>query len=225
MNSQRQGRDPIIGLVRAHGALTAAVVGASRMMSAAGREDFAAHLDGHRAQLNVAIGELALWTDSFGKWAHVDVGPAIHAPLTSEPSTPAAGASVGGDLLVSRERLKSRRTDVLAQLTHTRSVLAAVGLPADEITSYRRAVRLWAGEAIDVVTGAHRLILADQYIRSLEGLRVDSGRPADARRAGAALLRLWMADLEKADRHGELVFAKTCGYGDIVECYLRDAAR
>jgi hypothetical protein len=78
---------------------------------------------------------------------------------------------------------------VLTELSNARSVLRAAGLPVDELSTYRRMVRLWAGEAVDVVTAAHRLALADLYSHSLAQLRAHSPADAAVRRKGAALLR------------------------------------
>jgi hypothetical protein len=225
IDSKQRGRDQISALVAAHGAFTQAAVQASQLMTAKGRKKFAAHLDRHRAELNVAIGEFGLWAESFGDWAGVDVGQAIHPPLQSRPPVPVTEGRIGADLLISRENLKARRAVLLAELGKARFVLGTAGLPADEICAYRRMVRLWAGEAIDLVTGVHRLTLADQYIRRLSRLHgVPHASPA-ARKTGAALVRQWMEDLEEADREGELALAETCGYGDFVECYRANALR
>lgn len=205
-------------MVAAHGALTGAVVQASRLMTAEGHRKFAEHLDFHRAELNVAIGDVGLWAESFGKWAPVDVGHAIHPSAIEAPVRPGR-VEFGRELLVARERVKSRRADVLTELTNTRLVLGAAGLPVDELMTYRRLVRLWAGEALDLVTCVHRLTLADRYIRRFGQLGADSERNAEARRAGGALLRQWMEDLEEADREGELVLAEACGYGHLVQYY------
>jgi hypothetical protein len=215
----RPGRDQIVALVAAHGALTEAVVQASRLMTAEGRGKFAEHLDHHRSELNVTIGELALWAESFGKWAPVDVGDAIRPSAMDEPPMPARLGEFGNDLLLAREEIKARRADVLAELTRTRSVLGVAGLPVEELSTYRRLVRLWAGEALDLVTGVHRLTLADRYIRRFGQLCADFQRDPQMRRTGAALLRQWMDDLEEVDREGELVFAEVCGYGQFVESY------
>lgn len=218
-DSRRRGREQINALVAAHGAFTQAAVQASTLMTLQGRVDFAVHLDHHCAELNVAIGEFGLWAESFGDWARVDIDHAIHPPALSRPVVAATDSRIGGDLLFFREDLRTRRTALLAELGKARRVLGAVGLPAEEICGYRRVARLWAGEAIDLVTGVHRLTLADEYIRCLSGLR-DSPRtlPA-ARRAGAMLVRRWMTDLEAVDREGELELAEACGYGDFVDCY------
>jgi hypothetical protein len=217
MDSKWCARDRIIALVAAHGALTASVVRASQLMAAEGCVEFAEHLDRHRAELNVAIGELALWAESFGEWAHVDVDHALYASAVDRPSIPLAVDQFGIDLRRARETLKARRTAILAELANARHSLRAAGLPVDELTAYRRMVRLWAGEAVDVVTAAHRLTLADWYIRSFGQLRADSGRAV--RREGAALVRQWMRELEEPDREDELALAESCGYGDFVECY------
>lgn len=218
-DSMRRGREQISALVAAHGAFTQTAMQASQLMATRGRGKFAAHLDRHRAELNVAIGEFGLWAESFGEWARVDVGRAIHPPLLSRPVTATDDGRIGADLLFARENLRTRRAELLAELGKARNVLGAVGLPADEICAYRRVVRLWAGEAIDLVTGVHRLILADEYIRRLGRLRA-APRPAPAaRQAGAMLVGQWMADLDQVDREGELELAETCGYGDFVECY------
>ncbi|BBU23764.1 hypothetical protein [Mycobacterium xenopi] len=225
IDSKQRGRDQISALVAAHGAFTQAAVQASQLMAAKGRNKFAAHLDRHRAELNVAIGEFGLWAESFGDWARVDVGHAIHPPLPSRPPAPVTDGRIGADLLMSRENLKTRRAELLAELGKARFVLRTAGLPAEEICAYRRMVRLWAGEAIDLVTGVHRLTLAEQYIRRLSRLRgVPHASPA-ARETGAFLLRQWMEDLEAADREGELALAETCGYGDFVEFYRANTLR
>ncbi len=220
MSGTRRCRHHIRALVAAHGALTEAVVQASQLITSHGHDEFAEHLDHHRAELNVAIGEFGLWAESFGDWARIDVGHAIHPPTINEAITRRGnGIRFGRDLFLAREKLKSRRTDVLAELGDARVFLRAAGLPVDELTAYRRIVRLWAGEAIDLVTAVHRLALADHYIRSFDGLRADPDRDTDAHRRAAALLRQWMADLEPPDREGELVLVHACGYGDFVECY------
>lgn len=210
-------RDHVISVIAAHGALTSAVAEASRLMSTHGYHKYAAHLDHHRAELNVAIGELALWLDSFGVWADVDVGRGIHPPATGEPPTHPPHSSLSEGLLEARENLKARRKNVLIVLADARSALHGAGLPADELTAYRRIVRLWAGEAIDVVAAVHRLTLADRYIRRLS--RLSARRDEAQRREGADLLRQWMRDLEQVDREGELDLADSCGYGDLVEWY------
>jgi hypothetical protein len=215
----KRGRDQMIALVAAHGGLTEAVVQASRLMIAERLSNFAQHLDHHRAELNVMIGELAMWAESFGKWPPVDVGQAIHASALDEPPMPAGSGEFARDLLQAREKVKSRRAELLTELANTRLVLGRAGLPVDELTAYRRLVRVWAGEALDLVTCVHRLTLADRYIHCFQQFCGDAQRNAEARRAGAALLRKWMDDLEEADREGELVLAEACGYGHIVECY------
>ena len=221
LSAETSPRDHIVAVVAAHGALTAAVAEASRLMSTHGHGEYAAHVDHHRAELNVAIGELALWLESFGAWARIDVGLVIHEPANGEPESQPRHASLEGELLVARETLKARRKDVFTELADARSALYAAGLPAEEITAYRRVVRVWAGEAIDVVTALHRLRLADRYIRSLERLTGD--RDDAQRREGAGLLSRWMHDLEAVDREGELALAETCGYGDVVQWYRAEA--
>jgi hypothetical protein len=225
IDSRRRGRDQISALVAAHGAFTQAAVQASQLMTAKGRGQYAAHLDVHRAELNVAIGELGLWAESFGDWARVDVRPAIHPPSTGRPTVPATGGRIGADLYSARENLKARRRKLLAEVGKARSVLGRTGIPAEEICAYRRIVRLWAGEAIDLVTGVHRLTLADQYIRCLSRLRASQQALPAAPRTGAVFVRQWMEDLEEVDREGELALAETCGYGDFVECYRVSAMR
>jgi hypothetical protein len=210
-------RNHIHAVVTAHGSFTDAVAEASRLMSAHGQGAYAAHLDHHRAELNVAIGEFALWLESFGHWAHVDVGDGIRASVTGQPNTGRPHGSLEAQLLTARETLKARRADLLSHLANARSTLRLAGLPADEITAYRRVVRLWAGEAIDVVAGVHRLTLADRYIRSLGQLNARGDNAL--RRAATDLLRQWMSDLEAVDREGELALAESCGYGEMVECY------
>jgi hypothetical protein len=116
------------------------------------------------------------------------------------------------DLRRARYALLSRRAAVLATLAGAREALRAAGLPVDHLTAYRRVLRLWAGEAVDAVTEVHRLAVADRYLGCLGRL---SAEPATA----AAVLRLWMQELQEADREGELAFAEACGYGDLVEAY------
>ena len=214
-------RDHIVAVVAAHGALTTTVADASRFMNAHGRGGYAAHLDRHRAELNVAIGELALWLQSFGQWADVDLERGIRPPMTGRPPVHSSQDSLEAELVTAREALKARRGNVLTELARARSALRTAGLPAEEVTAYRRVVRLWAGESIDVVTGLHRLTLADRYIRSLEQLRAD--RDDALRREGAGLLRQWMHELEEVDREGELALAESCGYGDVVQRYRAEA--
>ena len=223
MGSTRRCRHHIGAVVRAHGALTEAVVRASQLMTTQGHNRFAAHLDDHRGELNVAIGEFALRAESFGDWARIDASHAIHPSGNTE-----APMKVGSirfrrnparDLFLARERLKSRRTGVLSALGDARVILRAARLPVDELTAYRRVVRLWAGEAIDLVTAVHRLALADQYIRGLDDLRADPDHDGGARRRGITLLRQWMTELEQADREDELALARACGYGDFVDNY------
>lgn len=212
-------RDHIIKVAAVHGALTNVVAETSQLMSAHAHDKYAAHLDQYRAELNVAIGELAMWLDSFGGWPTVDVGLGIKLSATYQLRE-GAHTSYEARLLTARETLKARRTTLLGELANARSGLHRAGLPAEEITAYRRVVRLWAGEAIDVVASVHRLTLADRYIRRLGRLNADSEHD---RRDGAHLLREWMHDLEKVDREGELALAETCGYGDLVEWYRAEA--
>jgi hypothetical protein len=216
MGRSQSPRDHITAVVTAHGALTNTVAETSRLMSANAHEKYAVYLDDYRAQLNVAIGELALWLDSFGDWAPVDVGHGIHPAATGELR---AGTSYEAELRMARETLKLRRGHLLGELAKARSALSRAGLPAEEITGYRRVIRLWAGEAIDVVASVHRLTLADRYIRRLGRLNGDEALHRD----GADLLRRWMHDLEEVDREGELALAETCGYGELVERYRAEA--
>ncbi|MGH3635504.1 hypothetical protein [Mycobacterium sp.] len=224
IGSKRRGRDQISAVVTAHGAFTQAAVEASQLMTAKGRGKFAAHLDRHRAELNVAIGEFGLWAESFGDWARVDVGHAIRPPVRSQPPAVVTTDRIGADLLFSRENLKKKRSALLAELGRARRVFGSVGLPAEEIYAYRRMVRVWAGEVIDLVTGVHRLALADQYIHSFGRLRAAPQLPPETRRIGALLVEQWMEDLEATDREGELELAETCGYGDFVESYRANVA-
>jgi hypothetical protein len=210
-------RNHIRDVVTAHGSLTEAVAEASRLMSAHGRGAYAVHLDHHRAELNVAIGELALWLESFGHWANVDVVDGIRGPAAGRPDANPKHGSLDAQLLTARETLKARRADLLRHLANARSTLRHAGLPAEEITAYRRVVRLWAGESIDVVSGVHRLTLADRYIRSLAQL--NARRDQALRRDATDLLRQWMSDLEEVDREGELALAESCGYGEVVQSY------
>lgn len=213
-------RDHILSVVAVHGALTNVVAEASRLMIAHAHDKYAAHLDQYRAELNVAIGELAMWLDSFGGWATVDVRHGIQ-PAATDQLRGGAHSSYEARLLTARETLKARRTTLLGELANARSALQRAGLPAEEITAYRRVVRLWAGEAIDVVASVHRLTLADRYIRRLGRLNADNEQAL--RRDGAHLLREWMHDLEAVDRDGELALAETCGYGELVEWYRAEA--
>jgi hypothetical protein len=209
--------DRLMALVAAHGALTAAVKEAAQLMAAHGHGQYAQHLDHHRAELNVAIGELALWVESFGLRPQVDIGEQMQPPVTGALQTRAPQAALEAGLLTARETLKAERANILTKLAEARSALNAIGLPADELTAYRRVVRVWAGEAIDVVAAVHRLTLADRYIRRLAQL---SGHHSDAiRQKGANLLRQWMHDLEQVDRDGELALAESCGYGTLVDWY------
>jgi hypothetical protein len=211
-------REQLMALVAAHGALTAAVTEVARLMAAHGYGQYAEHLDHHRAELNVAIGELALWVESFGIWADVDIAEQMQPPVSDAlPDRPTHHRALDTDLLTARETLKAQRSNLLTKLAEARSALHAVGLPADELTAYRRIVRMWAAEAIDVVAAVHRLTLADRYIRRLAQL---SGHRGDAlRQKGANLLRQWMHDLEQVDREGELALAESCGYGTVVDWY------
>lgn len=214
--SSESPRDHITAVVAAHGALTNAVAEASRLMTANGHGKYAVHLDGHRAELNVAVGELALWLDSFGDWEPVDVGEGIRSPATGRSPI---DTTYEAQLRTARETLKARRRDLLGQMATARAALYRAGLPAEEITAYRRVVRLWAGEAIDVVAAVHRLTLADRYIRHLGRLHDDEALHRD----GAELLRRWMHELEQVDREGELALAETCGYRELVERYRAEA--
>jgi hypothetical protein len=207
----------LMALVAAHGALTAAVREAAQLMAAHGYGQYAEHLDHHRAELNVAIGELALWVESFGMRPEVDVSQQMQPPVTGAPQDQPPQPALEAGLLTARETLKAKRANFLSKLAEARSALSAIGLPADELTAYRRVVRMWAGEAIDVVAAVHRLTLADRYIRRLAQL---SGHHGDAiRQKGANLLRQWMHDLEQVDRDGELALAESCGYGTLVDWY------
>ena len=208
-----RGRERIVAIIAAHKELTGEIVNAARLVAALGYGAFAAHLDQHRAELNVAIGEFAVWAESFGDWAKVDAGWAVFPAVPADP--PEAG--LDSNLRQTRDALLSRRADVLAELAGAREPLRAAGLPVDHLTSYRRLVRLWAGEAVDVVTEVHRLVVADRYLRRLGLL---SAEPiADVQHEGAAVLRQWMQELREADREGELAFAETCGYGHFVELF------
>jgi hypothetical protein len=209
--------DHLMALLAAHGALTTAVTEAARLMAANGHGQYAQHLNHHRAELNVAVGELALWVESFGIWAHVDVGEQMRPPVPEAVPDGPTNSTFEAGLLTARETLKAARSNVLAKLAEARSALNAAGLPADELTAYRRLVRVWAGEAIDVVAAVHRLTLADGYIRRLAQL---SGHRGEAiRQKGESLLRQWMRDLEQVDREGELALAESCGYGNLVDSY------
>jgi hypothetical protein len=206
-----------MALVAAHGALTKTVTDAAWLLAADGHDQYAEHLDHHRAELNVTLGELALWIESFGIWDDVDVDQHMQPPVTgTAPARPPKHARKG-DLLTARETLKAERANILTKLADARASLTAVGLPADELTAYRRLVRVWAGEAIDVVAAVHRLTLADRYIRRLAQL---SGHRGEAvRQKGANLLHEWMHELEQVDREGELALAESCGYGNLVDWY------
>jgi hypothetical protein len=206
----------LFSLVAAHGALTAAVTEAAHLMAVSGKGQYAEHLDRHRAELNVALGELAVWIKSFGTWGDIDIGRQIHPPVMSPATKPVAQRACTAELLSARESLKAKRATALAKLAEARVTLSANGLPADELTAYRRSVRVWAGEAIDVVAAVHRLVLADSYIRRLARL---ADNPDLLHREGAKLLHLWMRDLEEADREGELALAESCGYENLVDSY------
>jgi hypothetical protein len=209
--------DRLMALVAAHGALTAAVREAAQLMAANGHGQYAEHLDHHRSELNVAIGELALWVESFGIRPELDIGRQMQPPVTVALQDQPSQRALEAGLLTARETLKAERANILSKLAEARSALNAIGLPADELTAYRRVVRVWAGEAIDVVAAVHRLTLADRYIRRLAQL---SGHHGDAiRQKGANLLRQWMRDLEQVDRDGELALAESCGYGTLVDWY------
>ncbi|MBV9512676.1 MAG: hypothetical protein JO280_01330 [Mycobacteriaceae bacterium] len=209
-----RGREQIIAIVAAHAALTGEVVRAAQLVAARGYGAFAAHLDQHRAELNVVIGEFAVWAESFGDWAKVDASLAIYPPISAASSDPAVEED---GLRQARDALRSARTDVLATLAGAREALQAAGLEINQLTTYRRLVRLWAGEAVDLVTEVHRLAVADRYLRRLG--QVCEGSDAEVRRTGAAVLQQWMQELQEADREGELAFAEACGYGHLVEWY------
>lgn len=183
-------------------------------MQANGHGQYAAHLDTHRSELNVAAGELAMWLNSFGDRGY------LHPPLIPQP--PPADTEVSEDdggfevgLLAAREGLKACRARLLTDLAAARAALEGAGLPSGEITAYRRVLRNWTGEAIDVVTSVHRLTAADRCIRRLGELETDPWRRRDA----ADLLRRWMDDLEAVDRDGELALAESCGHGELVRWY------
>lgn len=218
-----RGRDELLTIVAAHGALTGSVVHAARLMAAQDRDAFAAHLDQHRAELNVAVGELGVWAESFGYWAKVDVGPAVCPPATTDLPGRLPAGQFEADLRLAREMLKLRRTNLVAALSNSRGILRAAGLPVDHLTAYRRVIRLWSGEAVDLVTEVHRLALADRYVRRL-GLVSGPDTDAGSKHSGAALLRQWMHELEEPDRDGELAFAEACGYGHLVARYRSESA-
>ncbi|EKF22430.1 hypothetical protein C731_3602 [Mycolicibacterium hassiacum DSM 44199] len=217
MRNSRTPREHIEAVVAAHGELTAAVTDAARLMAANGRGEYAALLDDHRAELNVAIGELSMWLNSFGDRGQVDPGLGMRYPALDSDLAPSE--SFERDLLAARETLKARRSEVLARVAAARSALHLDGLPGEEITAYRRVVRLWAGEAIDVVAAVHRLTAADRYIRELGTLKDKHA----LRRDGGSVLRQWMGSLEAVDRDGELELAEFCGYGELVEWYRAEA--
>jgi hypothetical protein len=210
-------RENMTALISAHGDLTAGVTEAARLMTAHGYPQYAEHLDRHRAELNVTIGELALWVESFGIWADLDIGHGIRTPVTPDALQAPSQGALEAQLLTARERLKARRATILTKLAQARAALSGIGLPADELTAYRRTVRMWAGEAIDTVSAVHRLALADHYIRRLA--TVTDRRDDALRQEGAHLLDQWMADLEEVDREGELALAESCGYGTLVDWY------
>ena len=193
-------------------------------MAAQDRHAFATHLDQHRAELNVAIGELGVWAESFGDWAKVDVDPAVYPPVTADVPGQLPAVQFEADLRRARETLKLRRTELVAVLSNSRGILNAAGLPVDHLTAYRRVVRLWAGEAVDLVTEVHRLALADRYVRRLGLVSVDPETDAGSKHSGAAVLRQWMHQLEEPDRDGELAFAEACGYGHLVARYRSESA-
>jgi len=223
-DSRKLARDRLLAVVAAHEALTGEVVRAAGLTAGQGRRSFAAHLDQHRAELNVIVGELGMWAESFGDWAKVDVGPAIHPPATSDLPAESPAVQFESDLRRAREALKARRADLLATLADSREILRAAGLPVDHLTAYRRVVRLWAGEAVDLVTEVHRLALADRYVRRLGAVSAGPDTDGGSKHSGAALLRQWMRELDEPDRDGELAFAEACGYGYLVARYRSEAA-
>jgi hypothetical protein len=189
-----RARDELLAIVTAHSALTGAVVHAARLIAAQHRSAFAAHLDQHRAELNVAVGELGVWAESFGNWAKVDVCPAVYPPVTTDLPARLPAVQFEADLRRTREALKARSADLLAALADSREILRTAGLPVDHLTAYRRVVRLWAGEAVDLVTEVHRLALADRYVRCLGVVSAGPDTDAGSKHSGAALLRQWMHD-------------------------------
>jgi hypothetical protein len=209
-------RDRLVALVAAHASLTTVVAEAAQLLAGHGQAPYAEHLDHHRAELNVAIGELALWMESFGIWGDIGVDQAVQPPRTRAVSQRSPQTALEDALLMARQTLKEKRATTLMKLAEARVALNANGLPADELTAYRRTVRVWAGEAIDVVAAVHRLVLADRYIRRLATLA--SNRDS-LHRYGAELLHRWMLDLEEVDREGELALAESCGYGNLVDSY------
>ena len=206
MTSRRQvrAREQVAAIIAAHTALTAEVVRATQVTAAYGYDAFAAHLDQHRAELNVVIGEFAIWAQSFGDWATVDATRAIY-PAALEPLAQPSRGDARTELRQVRDALKFRRAIALSALANAREALREAEIPADHLTAYRRQIRLWAGEAVELVTEAHRLALADRYLRRLH--------------QGTAVLREWMQELDEADREGELSLAAACGYGHLVERY------
>lgn len=219
-----RARDELLAIVTAHSALTGAVVHAARLIAAQHRSAFAAHLDQHRAELNVAVGELGVWAESFGNWAKVDVCPAVYPPVTTDLPARLPAVQFEADLRRTREALKARSADLLAALADSREILRTAGLPVDHLTAYRRVVRLWAGEAVDLVTEVHRLALADRYVRCLGVVSAGPDTDAGSKHSGAALMRQWMHELEEPDRDGELAFAEVCGYGHLVARYRSESA-
>ena len=171
----------------------------------------------------MAVGELGVWAERLGEWADVDVGPAVYPPVTTDLPARLPAVQFEADLRRARETLKVRRTELVATLSNSRGILRAAGLPVDHLTAYRRVVRLWAGEAVDMVTEVHRLALADRYVRRL-GLVSGPDADTGSKHSGAALLRQWMHELEEPERDGELAFAEACGYGRLVERYRSESA-
>ena len=119
-----RGREEIVAIVAAHKELTGEVVQAARLMAAAGYGAFAAHLDQHRAELNVAIGEFAVWAESFGDWAKVDASWATYPPATTDLPGEPPTLELENDLRRARDALLARRTAVLATLGGAREALA-----------------------------------------------------------------------------------------------------
>lgn len=223
-DNKTRAREQVVAIIAAHAALTGEVVAAAKLMSVQGHRSFAALLDLHRAELNVVIGEFATWAESFGEWAKVDVDLAIHPPVNIDAAGRLPLIDFEGDLRRAREAMKSRRTRVLAALADGREALRAAGLPVDQLTAYRRSMRMWAGEAVDLVTEVHRLALADRYLHRLGRLSADPNSDNEFQPSGATLLRQWMHELEEADREGELAFAAACGYEYLVERYRAESA-
>ena len=218
-----RGREQVVAIVAAHAALTGEVVASAKLMAIQGHRNFAALLDMHRAELNVVIGEFATWAESFGTWAKVDPEVAIRPPVDIDAAGRLPLIDFEGDLRRAREAMKSRRRQVLAALSEGRGALRAAGLPVDHLTAYRRTMRMWAGEAVDLVTEVHRLALADRYLHRIARLSADPESDNELQPSAAALLRQWMHELEEADREGELAFAAACGYGHLVERYRSES--